>query len=220
MAHMKFASVVAALTAVAVIGAVPASVSKGVLRPVAPSQQQLSGLHDQLQTWLVNHHFAGFRVSELMAFTKNDYAAVNDKHGTPAFELLTWPALGWVMEEPASMMWNTHYGMVGKLGASATGLFGPMGMMGSGMSSGAGNWYGDGAGNVSSVVQAAKVANAWLSEFRAGETAEMNGRAFPGYFTLDTTRNGKTVGMLSVNASTGAVWYHGWHGVFLAERGF
>jgi hypothetical protein len=24
--------------------------------------------------------------------------------------------------------------------------------------------------------------------------------------------------MLSVNASTGAVWYHAWHGIFLAER--
>jgi hypothetical protein len=26
--------------------------------------------------------------------------------------------------------------------------------------------------------------------------------------------------MLSVNATTGAVWYHGWHGAFVAERMF
>jgi hypothetical protein len=26
--------------------------------------------------------------------------------------------------------------------------------------------------------------------------------------------------MLSINATTGAVWYHGWHGRFLAEREF
>jgi hypothetical protein len=29
---------------------------------------------------------------------------------------------------------------------------------------------------------------------------------FPGYRTFDTTVNGKTLGMLSVNVSTGAVW--------------
>lgn len=208
------------MAAVAVIVAAPASAGNGVLRPVAPSPQELSSLHDQLQTWLVNHDFVGFRVSELMAFTQNDYAAVSGKNGKPAFELLVWPKQGWVMEEPASMMWNTRYGITGKLGKSTTGLLGPMGMMGSGMMGGLGAWYGDGAGKVSSVAQAAKVANSWLAEFRAGEIAETDGRAFPGYFTLDTTRNGKTVGMLSVNGSTGAVWYHGWHGVFLAERSF
>jgi hypothetical protein len=217
---MRSLASIAALAAIAVIVAVPASASNGVLRPVAPSPQELSALHDQLQTWLVDHRFAGFSVAEVMAFTKNDYAAVSDKQGKPAFELLTWPTLGWVMEEPASMMWNTSYGMFGKLGASSGGIFGPMGMMGSGMMGGAGYWYGDGAGKVSSVAQAAKVANSWLAEFRAGEKAEMDGRTFPGYFTLDTVRNGKTVGMLSVNASTGAVWYHGWHGMFLAERSF
>jgi hypothetical protein len=26
--------------------------------------------------------------------------------------------------------------------------------------------------------------------------------------------------LLSVNVSTGTVWYHGWHGTFLAERQF
>jgi hypothetical protein len=38
--------------------------------------------------------------------------------------------------------------------------------------------------------------------------------------TLDTDRHGETAGMLSVNAATGAVWYHGWHGTFLSERKF
>jgi len=43
---------------------------------------------------------------------------------------------------------------------------------------------------------------------------------FPGYYSFETTVNGKTRGMLSLNASTGAVWYHSWHGAFLAERQF
>jgi hypothetical protein len=75
---------------------------------------------------------------------------------------------------------------------------------------------GSGSGRVTSVAAVA-VANRWLAERRPAETAESDGRAFPGYYTLDTTRAGKTYGMLSVNASTGAVWYHGWHGAFLSE---
>lgn len=210
-------SFAAVLAAVAVIVAAPAGAGPDVLTPVAPSPQALADLHDQVQNWLVNHNFVGFRVSELMAFVQNDYAAVSDKQGKPAFELLVWPSQGWVMEEPASMMWNTRYGMVGTSGAPLPGQFG---MMGGAMMGGAGVWYGDGPGKVSSVAQAAKVANRWLAKFRSDEKAETDGRAFPGYFTLDTTRHGKTVGMLSVNATTGAVWYHGWHGVFLAERSF
>ncbi|MHB1063706.1 MAG: peptidase M4 [Georgenia sp.] len=39
---------------------------------------------------------------------------------------------------------------------------------------------------------------------------------FPGYYTLHTLRDGEVEGMLSVNAVTGAVWYHSWHGAFVA----
>jgi len=47
-----------------------------------------------------------------------------------------------------------------------------------------------------------------------------DGTAFYGYFTFDIQRGGKPVGMLSVNAFTGAVWYHHWHGTFVAEKDF
>jgi len=39
---------------------------------------------------------------------------------------------------------------------------------------------------------------------------------FPGYYTLHVLRDGKLTGMLSVHASTGAVWYHWWHGRFVS----
>jgi hypothetical protein len=81
-------------------------------------------------------------------------------------------------------------------------------------------WYSAGAGAVTSVRQAVSVANRWLARTRPGELAESDGRGFPGYFTLDITIAGKTVGMLSVNRVSGAIWYHGWHGTFLAERQF
>ena len=44
--------------------------------------------------------------------------------------------------------------------------------------------------------------------------------ALPGYFTIDVTASGKKVGMLSVNQTTGAAWYHTWHGGFLADQDF
>ena len=37
---------------------------------------------------------------------------------------------------------------------------------------------------------------------------------FPGYYTLHTLQDGDVEGMLSVNAVTGAVWRHTWHGEF------
>ena len=73
---------------------------------------------------------------------------------------------------------------------------------------------------MTSVTQAARIADRWLAQARPGEKAETDGRAFPGYYTLDTTRNGTTAGMLSVNTSTGALWYYGRHGRFFSEREF
>lgn len=42
-------------------------------------------------------------------------------------------------------------------------------------------------------------------------------QAFSGYYTFDFGRNG-VEGMLSVNAYTGEVWVHTWHGFFLGEE--
>ncbi len=42
-------------------------------------------------------------------------------------------------------------------------------------------------------------------------------QAFDGYYTFDFGRKG-IEGMLSVNAYSGEVWVHTWHGVFLGER--
>lgn len=63
--------------------------------------------------------------------------------------------------------------------------------------------------------QAKVVANQWLQANAAGQ-AVASADAYPGYFTMDTVTAGNTVGMLSVNAATGAVWYHTWHGTFIA----
>jgi hypothetical protein len=91
--------------------------------------------------------------------------------------------------------------------------------MGGGRAAGEWNgWYAGGKTKVSSAAQAVAIASRWLAKAHPGEVAESDARAFPGYFTVDTTVYGKKGGMLSVNAANGAVWYHGWHGGFLAER--
>ena len=66
-----------------------------------------------------------------------------------------------------------------------------------------------------SATQAERIASRWLSDSRGGTRAG-EAEQFPGYFTLHVTRDERIVGMLSVNASTGAVWSHWWHGRFVS----
>ena len=198
--------------------------SKGALA-ANPTPAALGAARTSVEHWLATAGFKGFRVSEVMAFSDNDYVAVKDKKGKAAFELLVAPnGRSWLMQEPASMMWNTRYGMLAGVNETLEPIPG-LGMMlgGAGMMGSPSSWYSRGTGKVSSLAKAAAAANDWLAQARPGEVAEMDGRAFPGYFTFDTrdtARHAKTLGMLSVRASTGAVWYHGWHGTFRNERQF
>jgi hypothetical protein len=63
--------------------------------------------------------------------------------------------------------------------------------------------------------QARTLANRWLAQQGAGLTAG-EPDAFPGYFTMETLEGGEVAGMISVNQKTGAVFYHWWHGTFVA----
>jgi hypothetical protein len=91
------------------------------------------------------------------------------------------------IEYGPAMMWNTAYGMHPPRPTSET----------------------------ISAEQAKTVADQWLQINRPGEHAG-GADAFPGYYTLHTLRGDQVVGMLSVNAATGAVWPHTWHGRFIA----
>ncbi len=129
----------------------------------------------------------GLRVGEVMQFSNNFYAELLTGDGKGATEVLVDPAGGAVRIEPGpAMMWNTRYGM------HATGTTASV-----------------------SADEARRIAQRWLDDQRAGSTAAAP-TAFPGYYTMDFTRGGKIDGMLSVNATTGAVWYHTWHGTFIA----
>ena len=189
----------------------------GVPTPSSParsaSAKNLNAVRGRANAWLRERGFDGFQAAEVMAFTRNDYVAVEDANGHGAFELLSGPRGEWLMPEPGpNMIWNNRYGMMRGSG------WGTMG--GSGMMGGYGKYETSRQGGESiSSSRARTIAGRWLDENLPGRRA-LDPLAFPGYYTVDVGSKGHPVGMLSVNATTGAVWYHGWHGSFLAERDF
>jgi hypothetical protein len=129
----------------------------------------------------------GLRVGEVMQFSDGFYADLGTPTGERATEVLVDAEDGDVrIEYGPAMMWNTEYGMH----ASRSTL--PARVSGE---------------------EARNLANRWLAG-RGGLTVG-EPEVFPGYYTLHTLRAGKITGMLSVNAYTGAVWYHTWHGEFV-----
>ena len=127
----------------------------------------------------------GLRVGEVMRFANGYYAELEEPGGNLATEVLVDPRTGAVrLEFGPAMMWNTRYGMMPASDAPSR----------------------------LSAEQAQEVAQQWADERDGLTVAEPD--AFPGYYTLHTLRGGRIEGMLSVNATTGAVWYHSWHGEF------
>jgi hypothetical protein len=41
---------------------------------------------------------------------------------------------------------------------------------------------------------------------------------FYGYYTVHVERDGVFIGMFSVNAFSGSVWWHNWHGTYIQSR--
>jgi len=131
---------------------------------------------------------AGLHPGEVMWFDNGFYVELKDSAQKPATEVIVDPPTGLVSTEPGpAMMWNTRFGM---RGVSSS------------------------AGPVTSA-KAREVATSWLASKQPGTTIK-GIDAYPGYFTIDLQRNGVVRGMMSVNSSTGAVWYHAWHGTFKA----
>jgi hypothetical protein len=136
-------------------------------------------------------------LDEVMQFQSNYYAIVKDTStGRGAFELLANPQSGAVFPEMGpNMMWNTQYGHMAGFGS---------GMMG-------GLWQPSTGQPTISADQAQQITQEWLDQNQPGSATETPD-TFPGYYTLHITRDGTITGMLSVNAYTGQVWFHTWHG--------
>jgi hypothetical protein len=183
----------------------------------------------------------GLKVAEVIQFSGNFYVRLDESAGKPATEVLVDPQTGAVtLEYGPAMMWNTRYGMMrgtsttgygGMMGSGSgsgmmggwSGYGGMMGSSGSGMMSGMMGRYGttptstpSGISGPVDLSEAHRLAQRWLNTNVQGITVESGGDSFPGYYTMETLKNGKIAGMISVNKSTGAVWYHWWHGRFVA----
>jgi hypothetical protein len=72
--------------------------------------------------------------------------------------------------------------------------------------------------NKVSAAEAVLIAQDYLATYDSGLTADEHLAEFDGYYTLHTLDNKKIVGMLSVNASSGDIWYHDWHGEYLGTE--
>jgi hypothetical protein len=131
----------------------------------------------------------GLHPGEVMWFDNGFYIELKDSAGKPATEVIVDPRTGTVSTEPGpAMMWNTRFGM---------------------MRAGGG-----GAATIDST-KASSIATSWLAANRPGTTIRSID-SYPGYYTVDLQHNGVVSGMMSVNSSTGAAWYHTWHGAFIA----
>lgn len=151
------------------------------------------------KTYVASLNNADLKVSEVEEYQNNFYVAVTEKStGNGAFELLINKVTGVVTPEMGpNMMWNTKY------------TFG----------NGWCNWARGTTTATPTVTaeQATTDAQQYLNSYLSGTTTG-DITAFPGYYTLEVLNNDSPYGMLSVNAFTGQVWYHTWHGAFIAEQ--
>jgi hypothetical protein len=154
-----------------------------------------------MQNYVASLGNADLRLSEVEEYSLNYYGVVQEKStGTNALQLIANKSNGAVYSEMGpNMMWNTKYS--------------PMTwMMG-------GAWFSSPSTKMTlSVEQARANAAAFLKQNLPNTTLEVATDTFYGYYNIDVLQNGKTYGMLSVNGYNGAVWYHTWHGEFVAAK--
>lgn len=173
------------------------------------------------EKYLANLDNSDLQIAEVMIFDNNAYVVVKEAGtGNGAFELLVDPVSQLAYPEYGpNMMWNLKYGGLGHGsmmgGSSGFGMMGGTGMIG--------GWdYQTTPAEVSAELtvtseQAVEYAKRYLDNNYAGATAATDPTQFYGYYTLDFSKDGKIIGMLSVNGYNGQVFLHTWHGTFIEE---
>ena len=168
------------------------------------------------ETFLGGLKLEDLKIAEVMVFDNNAYIRViEESTGINAFELLVDPVTGVVSAEPGpNIMWNLKYGALNhQVMMESHG-----GMMG--------QFFTDTApADVSAEMpvtadQALQAAQEFLGHAKPGLTTGSDAEAFYGYYTIDILRDGKPVGMLSVNGFNSQVFVHSWHGTFLEEADY
>jgi len=174
--------------------------------------------------YLATRNEDNLALGEIMIFDNHAYAQIiNENTEKGAFEVLVDPVTGSVSAEPGpNMMWNTEYGldMQNMMGGGNVGMMG-RGMMNDGQFGSMMGRFGytpDAAIDVTAN-EAVNLAQEYLDAYLPGKTADETADEFPGYYTLHVLEDGETIGMLSVNAYTGQVFLHHWHGQFIEMAG-
>jgi uncharacterized membrane protein YkoI len=154
----------------------------------------LDGAAERVSAALKDWGYTDLEIEEVVEYTWNFYALVREKStGKGALELLVDPRAGIVSAEPGpNMMWNTKYGHR--------------------------TWFGGSTAPTIDADRAKKIAREWLAASGDKTAWELEVSEMYGYYSIHLERDGKMEGMLAVNAWTGAVWYHTWHGTFVAAK--
>jgi hypothetical protein len=167
-------------------------------------------------TYLAVLNNPDFKIAEVMVFDNNAYVRVVEQStGIGAFELLVDPStLAVYPEYGPNMMWNLKYAglnhqfMMGGRG----------GMMGYSTFSNAPAEVPPSMPVTSA--QALETAQQYLDTALPGTKTAADADPFYGYYTIDILRDGKIIGMLSVNGYNGQVFLHTWHGTFIATQDY
>lgn len=192
----------------------------GSVENVAPLSLEAAGT--AVTHYLTTLNNDKLSLGEIMIFDNQAYAQIMDNEtGLGAFEVLVDPTTGNVFPEPGpNMMWNTEYGMMAGNSMVGSGMMvnGQSGsMMGNNMMGNFG--YAPDAEINITAEEAVNKAQEYLDAYLPGKTADETADQFPGYYTLHVLEDGGTIGMLSVNAYTGQVFLHQWHGNFIEMVG-
>lgn len=156
------------------------------------------------QKYMMSRNQMKLALDEIEEWEYNFYIVVKEASPSDhkAYQLIIDKWTGAVMPEPGpNMLWNWKY----------CGTMGMGGMCGN-----------QGSINLDAS-QATVAANDFLKKrFARFRVMVVNGSPdlFYGYYTFDVkeTKNGIKSGMLSVNMTTGQIWYHTWHGRFIRGR--
>jgi hypothetical protein len=167
-------------------------------------------------TYLAALNNSDLKIAEVMVFDNNAYVRVFEQStGIGAFELLVNPSTLAVTPEPGpNMMWNLKYAGLNH----ANMMGGGYGMMGNSLSSSTPT-------AVSSTMpvtsaQALQAAHTYLNTALPGTQTAADADPFYGYYTIDILRDGKIIGMLSVNGYNSQVFLHTWHGTFISTQDY
>ena len=160
---------------------------------------------EQARKYLASWGDDRLQVVEIMEFSNQFYIEIGEKGGNQkALELVMDKYTGAASPEPGpNMMWNLKYGM-----------------MANGMMGGIFNQPQASSPMPISVTKARDLAQKALDAQQSGLKVEDGADMFYGYYTLHMLKDGLVYGMLGVNGYTGQVWYHSWHGKFVAIKEF